>query len=270
MITGIIKSVFFRPAGCHIIAQYQKTGLNPRIKFLNYKESSFRYLVLNDEENLPTLFFIHGAPGHILDLESYFKTEGIYQKSRIIAVERPGYGWSSFGKPMASIQEYAEAISQVLKKEYKGATCIIAHSYGGPIACKMAIDNPQLVNKLILLAPALDPDNERIYKIAYLTKVPVLKKLIPMHLRMAAVEKFAHQEDLRLLKPLWEKLITPVVHFHGTRDRIVPYENLNFAKKHFSNSANRFITLPGVDHLINYSPKKEIVAAIQEWINNQH
>lgn len=237
--------------------------------FLNYKEFSFRYLVLNDDENLPTLFFIHGTPGHILDLESYFKREDINQKCRIIAIERSGYGYSSFGKPIISIEEQADAISQVLKNEHRGATCIIAHSYGGPVACKIAIDNSQKVNKLILLAPALDPDNEKIYKIAHLAKIPVLKKLIPIHLSMAAVEKFSHQQELSSLKPLWKKLSTPVIYFHGTRDRIVPYENLSFAKTHLINPGNKFITLPDVYHYINYSPQKEIVAAIKGWLGEQ-
>lgn len=269
MIRELIKSVFSHPTNEQVLHKYRGLGLNPRVETLGYKDHSFRYLVLNDNKDLPTLFFIHGAPGHLLCLENYFTADKIHQHSRIIAVERPGYGLSSLGRPIEEIAEQAKAFSMIIEKEVSGPCCLVAHSFGGPVACKLAIDQPEKIDQLILLAPALDPDHEKILKIAYLTKIPLLRHLVPTHLQSAGKEKFTHKRELELLKPHLTKLKVPLIHFHGTNDKIVPYENLLFAKNYLNNPANEFITLPGDNHYINYSVKNEIVNAIKRWLTQQ-
>lgn len=122
------------------------------------------------------------------------------------------------------------------------------------------------MQKLILLAPAIDPENEKTYKIAYLAKVPLLQKLIPAPLLMAAAEKFKHVAELEKLKLEWKNLKVMVDYFHGTNDWIVPYANLQFAQKHFIHAQAEFVTLPGANHFINFFPKKEIVASFLEWL----
>lgn len=249
-----------------IITKYRKKGFGLNIKYSKQNNHNIRYLIINDVTDLPTLFFIHGAPGYILDLKNYFEKKEILQHARIIAIERPGYGFSDYGKPLASIEDQAYLIGNILNREYKGPACLIAHSFGGPIAAKIAINQPSKVQKLILLAPAIDPDNEKIYKIAYLAKVKQLKRLIPTPLLVAAEEKFKHVAELEKLKPDWNKLVVAVDYFHGTSDWIVPYANMHFAQRHFTRADANFITLPGANHFINFFPKKEIVASIRNWI----
>lgn len=250
-----------------IVKIFKKYDIETKVKYLHNGDLTVRYLILNDDKHLPTLFFIHGAPGYILDLKSYFKIDSIRNHARIIAVERPGYGYSNYGHPLTSIREQANIIGQILKKELQQPASLIAHSYGGPIAAKIAIDHPRLVQKLFLLAPALDPENEKIFKIAYLAKVSLFKKIIPVPLLVAAEEKFYHVEELEKLKTAWERLEVPVDYFHGTNDWIVPYKNLHFAQKHFKNADANFITLPGANHFINYFPRKEIVSKITELLH---
>lgn len=250
-----------------IIKKLKKYYDEVTLKYYSQDNITIRYIILNENRNWPTLVFIHGAPGYILDLKNYFQLPEIGRYARIIAIERPGYGYSNYGKPLTSISQQAQLHGKILSKENQEPALLVAHSYGGPIAAKIAIDHPQLVQKLFLLAPALDPNHEKTYKIAHLAKIPFLRKLIPTPLLVAAAEKFAHVAELAKLKPEWSNLKVPVEYFHGTNDWIVPYENLFFAQKHFTNTNANFVPLKGVNHFINYFPKKAIVDKIAEMLH---
>lgn len=73
---------------------------------------------------------------------------------RMIAIDLPGYGKSSKGNYAFSMTYYAEVIKEFAEaKGFKKVT-LAGHSMGGQIAMTAALLYPELVDKLILVAPA--------------------------------------------------------------------------------------------------------------------
>lgn len=240
-----------------------------KIAYADFKSYKIRYAVLNDQNHLPNILFIHGAPGYIHDMKNYFNNPHLLENARIITYDRPGYGQSNLGKPLVSIQEQVDAAIAILRKEKVKNVIVVGHSFGGPIAAKLTVDLADVVDGLVLLAPALDPEQELIFKIAYFAKIPVIKHLIPTSLQVAAAEKFAHADELKKLIPAWSEIKVPVVYVHGTNDWIVPYGNMEFAKNHFNPENTTYITLKGTNHFINFNPKKEILDSMRQMITRK-
>ena len=77
---------------------------------------------------------------------------------RVILVDRPGHGFSPRRREADStplIQ--ARMIAEALGKLGLGPLIVVAHSWSGALAARMALDHPQFVAGLVLLAPVTHP-----------------------------------------------------------------------------------------------------------------
>jgi len=80
------------------------------------------------------------------------------KRYRCIAIDLPGFGRSPAPAERATIAGYAELIAQMIIKlngDEDRAVLVMGHSMGGQIATTLALRYPVLVNKLVLLNPAL-------------------------------------------------------------------------------------------------------------------
>lgn len=99
-----------------------------------------------------TIVFIHGLGSYLPAWKkNYSELSNHY---RCIAIDLPGYGKSSKGNHAYSMTFYAAVVKEFI--EAKGLTNVVlaGHSMGGQIAMTAALQYPQLVDKLILSAPA--------------------------------------------------------------------------------------------------------------------
>lgn len=259
----------FRYSDRKITSLFRGEDLHPEIKYHNFNGQMLRYIELTTNKNLPYVIFIHGAPGSSADYYDYFRNEELYERVNLISIDRLGYGYSDFGNSHTSIQQQGEAIQSIIEKSCLSQDVIlVGHSYGGPIAVRMAMDNPTSYKSLLLLAPALDPENEKVIKIARLADMKWISWIIPAALMVAADEKFSHTEELKKMIPFYNKIAIPICHIHGTKDSLVPYENLDFSIKHFPNNLIEQVILEGEDHFLPWSQKeligKRIIAAATE------
>ena len=187
------------------------------------------------------------------DFSAFFNDEELYRKTNIISVDRLGYGNSEFGASETSLKVQGEAIQSIIEKACKSRPVLVGHSYGGPIAIKMAMDNPVGYKSIILLAPALDPANEKEIILAKLPLIQPIRWLTPPALRVASDEKMTHVNELKKMLGKYHKIEVPVLHIHGTDDSLVPYENLSFSTKNMSPSILETISLDNVDHFLPWS-----------------
>ena len=258
-----ILTLSFRYSDRKIAALFQGEDLRPTIKYHKFKNHSLRYLELTTNKSLPYVVFIHGAPGSSADYYDYFRNEDLYTNFNLISVDRLGYGYSDFGNPETSIQKQGDAIQSIIEKYCStNKVILVGHSYGGPIAVRMAMDYPNSYTSLLLLAPALDPENEQEIKLAYLAVRKPTSWLTPSALRVAADEKFAHSKELQKMIPFYDKITIPVCHIHGTKDSLVPYENLNFSKRHLQSDFLETIPIEGEDHFLPWTQEELIVKKI--------
>ncbi|HUC48896.1 MAG TPA: alpha/beta hydrolase [Xanthobacteraceae bacterium] len=76
----------------------------------------------------------------------------------IIFIDRPGHGWSERrGRQGSSPQYQAAMVAEVLDRLGIGRAIVVGHSWGGVLALRLALDQPQRVAGLVLLAPPLYP-----------------------------------------------------------------------------------------------------------------
>jgi len=106
-------------------------------------------------QNVP-LVLIHGAGCNLEDMRLALGER--LAGRRLILIDRPGHGWSERRGAEGSSPEYQAAIVRdVLDRLAVTRAIVIGHSWGGALAVRLALDHPQCVAGLILLAPPLYP-----------------------------------------------------------------------------------------------------------------
>lgn len=237
------------------------------VKFLDYPVRVVGSAV--DPKSDIALFFIHGAPGSSQDFYSYLQDSILSAQAQLYSIDRPGYGYSNFGEAEVSVQKQAEIIAAIIEQLPDKKVIVIGHSFGGPIAPLVSLYTPKIVAAL-MLAPAIDPEHEKIFKIAYLGKWKATKWLVPKAFRVAADEKFSHVEALRDVQHLWSQVTVPVMHYHGTSDVVVPYENIHFSTKVFDPKILEAITLDNENHFLPWAQFELIQRQLLQLIAAQN
>ena len=106
---------------------------------------------------LPVLL-LHGASGNARDMMAALG-ETVGARRRIIAFDRPGHGWSDRpgGRADASPVRQAALIAEALSTMGVERAVVVGHSWSGALATRLALDAPDLVAGLVLLAPVTHP-----------------------------------------------------------------------------------------------------------------
>jgi pimeloyl-ACP methyl ester carboxylesterase len=211
------------------------------------------------------LLFLHGSPSSLSAWNGYMKDSSFVKKALMHAVDRPGYGYSNFGDALPSIEEQGAVLSALIDDYNWEHVITIGASYGGPVAARLAAINDR-VEGVIMISPAIDPDNEQRIWQSSLTQWWITRWLVPTGYRVAGDEKTVHASELALVEDDWSQVTVPVMHLHGDEDDLVPFANVDFSKKHFSDI--QIIRLEGKGHEIAWARPELIKPYILEMIRN--
>jgi pimeloyl-ACP methyl ester carboxylesterase len=221
--------------------------------------NSHLHYAVSGADSLPTLVFLHGSPGTWMHYMKFMWDTAMRKKFRIVAVDRPGFGYSSFGKAM-HLQEQSNMILPVLEKlKTDKPMFLVGHSMGGPVAVKLAADNPTLFNKVVIVAGAIDVKQESKETWRKIMNVKPFYWALPGAFGPSNTELLYLKKDLLGLQNDFAKIICNVLFVHGDKDTWVPIENIAYGKKMMINAA--FIssdTLRGADHQIPWKNKEEL------------
>jgi len=104
----------------------------------------------------PDLVMIHGANGNARDF-SFDLVARMAEDFRVIAFDRPGFGYSDdFGEPLSPMAQ-AEILRRGAEQLDIQNPIVLGHSYGGAVALAWALDAGDDIAGLTLLAPASHP-----------------------------------------------------------------------------------------------------------------
>jgi len=227
-------------------------------------------------DTLPPLLLIHGAPGGWFSNISLVDDPELQKRYHIIAVDRPGYNKSKFRnrrRALTSIELQAIAIHEAMQLNKSGKKGVVyGNSYGAPIALKIAVEYPQEFAHLVLVAGALDPDNEKFWWFHRYSKGLFVRLSMPRFINTATDEKFSHAQELRKLMADWSRLNIPVTVLQGTADQIVPPANLDFARRQLQGKQAEFILIEGGGHLLRRShPQiiRDVLLKVSESLGRQ-
>jgi pimeloyl-ACP methyl ester carboxylesterase len=158
------------------------------------------HYAISGKDSLPTLVFIHGSPGSWMHYMKFMWDSTMRTKYRMIAIDRPGFGYSNFGETY-HLAEQAKLILPILKSAKQNKPMfLMGHSMGGPVAVKLAADAPDLFDAVVIVAGSIaaNEEKEEIWRII-LNKKP-LHYLLPGAFAPSNKELLLLKDDLILLQ----------------------------------------------------------------------
>jgi pimeloyl-ACP methyl ester carboxylesterase len=250
----------FKESDKKIAAYFEENNVEVTIHHEAYEGGGVRFIETKGESapDSTLILFVHGAPGSLSDHKAFLVDDDLLSRSRMVSVDRLGYGDSQYGKSQTGIAEQAAYLKFVVNQFPHNKVILSGHSFGGPIVAKFAMDYPELASTVIMLAPLNEPETEPIFKMAYFAKWKLTRWTLPKAINVSADEKFAHSNELEKMRSGWQNLTTPIIHFHGTEDVLAPFSNLQYSIDNIPNELLLAIELEEANHFLPWSHYKEV------------
>ncbi len=229
---------------------FAQKGLQASFNYTEADEKGLHY-VKTGADTLPTLFFVHGSPGSWDAFKIYLMDTALLQHFRLISVDRPGFGYSSFGTAF-NLEEQSLLINQVIQKENNQKPVhLVGHSIGGPVIIHLAQNHPKAFASLTILAGSISPYEEPKEYWRYLFMHTPLKVLMPGAFKPSNDEIIYFKKDLYHIDTMYAAVTMPVTFIHGDADKFVTVKNVDYGRKKLVNNPNvKVIIIPGAGHFI--------------------
>jgi pyruvate dehydrogenase E2 component (dihydrolipoamide acetyltransferase) len=129
----------------------------PEPRTIQVGERTMRYLETGTGNGGTPVLLIHGFGG---DLNNWMFTQpALSETHQVIALDLPGHGGSSKNVGNGDITTFTNILRDFLSTLGIAKAHMVGHSLGGAIALRIALDHPDSVASLTLIAPAaLGPD----------------------------------------------------------------------------------------------------------------
>jgi len=266
VILTLVRCVTFRKSDKSTLKQFKKETLIPIVVNDTIQGKQLRYVHLKSEKNLPTIIFVHGTPGSSNDFLNYLKDTSLNKYYNLISIDRLGYGYSEYGN-YNGIKEQAEVLKALVDKINLKETYLVGHSFGGPIVAhaSLIID----LKGTVMIAPALDPENEKYFWFTKLAYWKGTRWLTSKALRVSAIEKYKHAQELKELESGWANINSPILHIHGTKDILVPFINLQYSINHFPKEFLTTSIWEKEGHLIPFTEKERMMKEIKAFVGRK-
>lgn len=236
------------------------------------------------------LVFIHGWLGSSKEWSHqlcYFSF-----KERVIVPDLPGFGKSDKPKARYSIEFFTKQLINFFKLIGYNEAILIGHSLGGMIALNIAIQNPKLVKKLILISSSAAisqslRDKFKLFWVNLIFKL-VYKKFLKNIIKQILLPKFKIRElkklytnalkipksiVLRTFKNMTSKfnihnqltqISQPTLLIHGNKDKIISHSMINDLGNLIPNS--EIFSIENGSHRVMVNNHEEVNKIIDEFI----
>jgi len=126
-----------------------------------------------DTHGAPPVVLLHGAGSNLEDMHLALG-ERLAARHRVILLDRPGFGWSARNAGEGSSPaDQAAVLRDVLDRLGIDRAVVVGHSWGGTLALTFALDHPQRVAGLVLIAPPTHPGLWAMTRLNALLATPV-------------------------------------------------------------------------------------------------
>lgn len=121
---------------------------------------------------------LHGASSN-LEVMRQPVGERLSKNHRVILIDRPGHGWSTRARLEDSTPEIqGRMISEALAKLGVSKAIFVVHSWSGALGARMALDDPDRVAGLVMLAPVAYPWPGGVGRYNKIVAMPVIGQLL--------------------------------------------------------------------------------------------
>lgn len=105
----------------------------------------------------PDLVLIHGASGSLRDW-TFAMVDRLSEHYRVIAVDRPGFGWSQpLPRDAGTITDQARVLRKAVALLGAKKPIVLGHSYGGAVAAAWAVEQADHISALVMVAGVSHP-----------------------------------------------------------------------------------------------------------------
>ncbi|TGK05071.1 alpha/beta hydrolase [Leptospira semungkisensis] len=223
------------------------------------------------KENI--LVFVHGSPGNWVNYLRYLKDPQLLEKYCMFSVDRPGFGKSEGADADVNrqAQRILSSLNHVLQKREKPKRLVLlGHSYGGPVAARIASLEGNSFSHLLLLAAALDPESEEVRWYNKLAATKLGSWLLPTEWQHSNAEMLPLKGQLQDLLPIWKNINAKTIVVQGEEDGLVDPSNAAFIQKQFSPQAQvKIYLLPKEGHFLPWKNYDLIYKILMEITNEK-
>ena len=228
------------------------------------------YSVEVGPEDGPLVILLHGSPGDWSNFLGLMTDPALTARARLVSVDRPGYGQSVAGGVETSLARQAAVLEPILDGNRSGRPAIlVGYSLGGPVAVRAAINYPDKVGGLVLVAASVDPELEKDAWYAKVSRWRIVSWIIPQPFKDADDEIKPLKGELQAMLPRWQEIRVPVTVLQGKDDGLVPPANAEFARRMLTNAPVEIQMIPGVGHAIAWESTAQIRDAILKQLGRE-
>jgi pimeloyl-ACP methyl ester carboxylesterase len=299
-VAGMVAALTVSALVNRLIAKKAERDNPPRGTFVEVDGVRLHYIERGQGE---PLVLLHGNGSMIQDFVSSGLLDKAAHKYRVIAFDRPGFGYSE--RPRLTIWTpgvQADLIGKALGQIGISQAIVFGHSWGTSVAIALALKRPKLVTRLILasgyyyptvrsdvifswqaipglsdiISHTLSPILARIMWPALMHKIfgpsavpkkfdgfPKEMALRPSQLRASAAESALTIPGAFALHKDYASLTVPVAIIAGEDDKLVDTDKQS-VRLHRDISQSTLRRIPGVGHMVHQSATDAVMAAIDE------
>lgn len=180
-------------------------------------------------QGAPTVVLVHGI-GMGQQYFGLLRAE-LSNAFDVVALDLPGFGRSPEPSRSLSMPELADLLADALEALVPTPCVAVGHSMGAQLVAELAVRHPQLVDRLVLISPTVNPAERSAWKqglrlLQDLVNDPPYVALIGARLYLQAGPRW-YLRKLRTmlehdLRPLLPRIAQPTLVIRGDRDRVAP------------------------------------------------
>lgn len=247
-------------------AYFANRSAQPRFHHFDFEGRNIHWVETGDRSK-PLVLFVHGSPGAWDAFIAFMVSDPLLEHVRIAAIDRPGFGQSERGKHEPSLAKQAAVLKKIIDTAGDQPVILVGHSYGGPVITRAAMDFPEDVDGLILVAASIDPELEKTKWFQYPAEWALFSWLVPKDLRVSNREILALKSELEAMLPLWSAVTVPTTVIQGEADTLVPAGNADFAAKHLTHAPLEMVRLENLNHFVPWQRPDLIRKAILHQVS---
>jgi len=221
------------------------------------------------EKTAQAVLFVHGTPGSWTAYRRFLAEPLLLEKARLVAVDRLGFGESQPGKVEPSLEKQAASLLPLLKSlSAGGKPILVGHSYGGPVIARMAMDDPELVGGLVMVAPSIDPGLERLRWYNHIASWRLLSWMVPKDMLTSNREILPLHQELEAMLSGWNHITAPLILIQGDDDKLVPRGNADFAARMLPEEQVQLERIPGAGHFVLWEQPELTIRAVLSLLDS--
>jgi pimeloyl-ACP methyl ester carboxylesterase len=133
-----------------LAARRMEAQVPPQGRFIEVEGTRLHYV---DRGQGPVIVLVHGLSGQLGNF-TYGLLDHLAERHRVIALDRPGSGYSTTGNgQQPDLAAQARIVAAFIRQLELERPMLVGHSLGGALSLVLVQDHPQSIGALALIAP---------------------------------------------------------------------------------------------------------------------